>query len=185
MSSSSARDSIRIRGYREEDLAALPGIFGDWKVVQWMSWAIPHPYTEADAEAWMERVLNESPTENFIIEVSGRAAGGINILPCSGEKTGVAEMGFWLAQAYWGQGIATEAVRLFLPYVFGERRLRRVEAYLYAANLASARVLEKCGFTREAVLREAHIDRQGNVSDCLLYTLLAAEVTGQRAAYAT
>lgn len=143
-----------------------------------MSWVIPHPYTEADAEVWMVRVLNESPASDFIIEVSGRPAGGINILPSSGEKTGVAELGFWLARPYWRQGIATESVRLFLPYAFGERCLRRVEAYLYAANLASARVLEKCGFTQEAVLREAHVDRKGNVFDCLLYTLLASEAKG-------
>jgi RimJ/RimL family protein N-acetyltransferase len=64
---------------------------------------------------------------------------------------------------------------MFIPYVFHERRVRRLEAYLFAPNIASARVLEKCDFKQEAVLREAHVDREENVMDCLLYARLASD----------
>ena len=164
-----------LRPYRRDDLSELPNIFGNWEVVRWMSRVIPHPYAEADAKAWIAKVVGKSPIDHFVIEVSGVYMGGIGIDLYGGEKTGVAELSYWLGPAYWGQGIASEAVRVFIPYVFHERRVRRLEASLFAPNIASARVLEKCGFKQEAVLREAHVDREENVMDCLLYARLASD----------
>lgn len=84
-------------------------------------------------------------------------------------------LGYWLGRAYWGRGIASEAVKLLSAYALRERGLRRLEAYVFAPNVVSARVLEKCGFTREAVLRRAFIDRQDNVVDGLLYVRLDSD----------
>jgi RimJ/RimL family protein N-acetyltransferase len=60
-------------------------------------------------------------------------------------------------------------MRVLLPFAFEDRGQRRVEAYVFAHNVASARVLEKCGFAREGVLREAVTDRDGIVMDCWVY----------------
>jgi RimJ/RimL family protein N-acetyltransferase len=137
-----------------------------------MTHAFPHPYTLEDARAWIATSSAESPTNNFAIEVDGALAGGAGIRPLGGESIGVAEFGYWLGRAYWGRGIATEAAAMLAQHAFEERGLRRLEAHVYAPNVASARVLEKIGFTREAVLRSAISERDGRVTDAWLYARL-------------
>jgi [ribosomal protein S5]-alanine N-acetyltransferase len=161
-----------LRPYREDDIRTLPNLLNDYDVARWMTAAIPHPYTAADARAWIAKVSRESPTDNFAVEVDGVHAGGIGIRPHIGERSGVAEFGYWLGRSYWGRGIATEAARLIVEYAFRERNMRRLEAHVFAPNLASACVLEKCGFIREAVSREALTERNGAVVDCLFYACL-------------
>jgi ribosomal-protein-alanine N-acetyltransferase len=158
-----------LRPYRAEDAISLPNVAGDWEVARWMTAAFPHPYTAADALTWVAIASSESPVDNFAIEIEGVLAGGIGIRPLHGESTGVAEFGYWLGREHWGRGIATEASHLLIGYAFGERALRRLEAHVFAPNGASARVLEKCGFTLEGVLRQAVRERDGNVLDALLY----------------
>jgi RimJ/RimL family protein N-acetyltransferase len=144
-------------------------------VVRWLTTDIPYPYTLHNAEAWITKALSRPLPENFAIEVNGAVAGAINLFPFKGDQRGGAMLGYWLGRAYWGRGIASEAVSLLSAYALRERGLRRLEAYVFAPNVVSARVLEKCGFTREAVLRRALIDRQDNVVDGLLYVRLDSD----------
>ena len=140
-----------------------------------MSARFPHPYTRADAEAWIAKTTAESPTETFALEIDGHIAGAVAIELHDGEKIGVAEFGYWLTPAYWGKGIVTAASRLLVEYAFEVRGLRRLEAHVFAPNFASARVLEKCGFTKEATMRQRVTDREGNVVDAHLYAKLATD----------
>ncbi len=78
----------------------------------------------------------------FCIEVEGRAAGGIGLHPGHDVNRLTAELGYWLAEPFWGRGIATAAVRAIVPHGFASLPLNRIEAYVYANNPASARVLE-------------------------------------------
>ena len=110
-----------------------------------MSARFPHPYTRADAEFWIEKSTAESPTETFALEIEGRIAGVVAYETHDGERLGVAEFGYWLTPQYWGRGIVTAASRLLVEHAFEVRGLRRLEAHVFAPNLASARVLEKCG----------------------------------------
>lgn len=142
-----------------------------------MNATFPHPYTPGDARAWVAKASIEDPTDNFAIEVDGALAGGIGLRPLAGESLGVAEFGYWLGQRSWGRGLATEAARLLVRYAFRVRGLRRLEAYVFAPNLASARVVEKSGFRREAILREAIVDREGAVMDAWLYAQLRSEAS--------
>ncbi len=76
-------------------------------------------------------------------------------------RRGVAEVGYIIIPEAWGEGHATEAVRLLCEYAFSERRLNKVVSSVYETNPASARVLEKVGFRREVVLRrEAFLDAE-------------------------
>jgi len=140
-----------------------------------MTERFPHPYTRDAAQLWVDAAIGKQPTENYVIEVDGALAGGIGLRPHAGESAGVAEFGYWLGRDYWGRGIATEAARLLTAFAFARRKLRRLEAHVFAPNVPSAHVLEKCGFVREAVLREAFIDREGAIVDGLLYALLASQ----------
>lgn len=86
-----------------------------------------------------------------------------------------AEIGYWLARPFWGQGIMTDAVRAFVRYAFSELELLRLTAHVFENNVASSRVLEKNGFLLEGKLRE-HFFKDGNFLDARLYGLLKHDV---------
>lgn len=85
------------------------------------------------------------------------------------------EVGYWIAEAHWGQGLATEAVKLLVPFVFDQYHPERVQAHVMGPNQASGRVLEKAGFQYEGTLRRA-VYRRGNYWDIRMYSILAGEL---------
>jgi [ribosomal protein S5]-alanine N-acetyltransferase len=168
-----------LRPYRTRDAAAICAVADDFMVARWMTRAFPHPYTQRDAERWIAIATGDS-RETFCadaIEVDGTLAGGIGVEPYGDERGGTGAFGYWLGRAYWGRGIATEAARMLADYALGSGGLRRLEASVFAENLASARVLEKCGFTREATLQGFYLDRTGKVCDALLFARLSSQET--------
>jgi [ribosomal protein S5]-alanine N-acetyltransferase len=165
----------RLRPYRQEDVARLASIANDAEVTRWMSRRFPFPYTLADAQGWVRVASVESPVNDFAIVVDGALAGGVGIRPREHEALGVAEFGYWIGRAYWGRGIATEAAQLLVAHAFDERGLRRLEAHVFAPNAASARVLQKCGFVSEGVMRQAVVDRAGNVHDTHFFARLRTD----------
>lgn len=90
-----------------------------------------------------------------------------------------AQVGYVLPVAQWGNGYATEAVTALLHWGFEQLALNRVEADIDPRNVASARVLERLGFTREGHLRERWIV-DGEISDSLIYGLLARDWQGRQ-----
>ncbi len=163
----------RLRPYRPGDEEAICAVADDFIVARWMTGAFPHPYTRADAKLWLE-VARGKPDRHFAIKVDGILAGGIGFDPYGGERSGAASFGYWLGQKYWGRGIATEAARMLSDHALESGGLRRLEASVFAENHASARVLEKCGFSLEGVRRAHYLDRSGNVCDALLFGRLTA-----------
>ena len=71
------------------------------------------------------------------------------------EKQRTAEIGYWVARPYWGKGIASSALEEFTQGVFESTNMARLYASVFEANLASARVLSKCGYQLDAVLQSA------------------------------
>lgn len=86
-----------------------------------------------------------------------------------------ADVGYDLAQAYWGRGIGTEAVRAAVGFGFEHMNLNRIEAGTVADNIASVRLLEKLGFTREGTLREYSLEEDGSFHDEANYGILKRE----------
>ncbi len=86
------------------------------------------------------------------------------------------ELGYWIAEPFWGKGIAVEACRAVLAYAFREMEPERMQARVIAGNTASSRVLEKLGFRYEGTLRSAQL-RRGNFEDVLFYSMLLKEWT--------
>ena len=168
-------DGFVLRPFRGDDVDGLLAVADDAQVTRWMSARFPHPYTRADAEFWIAKTTTESPTETFALEIDGRIAGAVAYEAHDGERAGVAEFGYWLAPKYWGRGIITAASRLLVKHAFDVRGLRRLEAHVFAPNVASAKVLEKCGFVKEATMRQRVTDREGNVLDTYLYARLATD----------
>jgi RimJ/RimL family protein N-acetyltransferase len=132
----------------------------------------PHPYTTADARAWIEQQIRSREENNWAIEVDGHAVGGIGIEPREDVNRLSAEIGFWLGEAYWGRGIMTDAASAVTRYAFHTRGFLRVYAEVFEWNDASMRVLEKCGYAREGVLRRS-ATKAGQVIDQVVYAALA------------
>lgn len=135
--------------------------------------AIPYPYTEADADDWIRRVAAETTARgrsmNWAIRRDdGRLIGGIGFLGVEVGRSHRGEVGYWLAKPYWGKGIMTEAVRRVSMYAFEEFGLVRIQAHVFHFNAASARVLEKAGYSLEGRLRAFH-KKNGVLIDSLLY----------------
>lgn len=142
-----------LRDWRADDAHALVVHANDAQVARCLGDRFPHPYTADDAHAFIAHALHVAVEKSYAIEVNGEAAGSIGLIPGEGVERHSAELGFWLGRAYWGEGIVTAAVRALLPHAWRELRLYRVQARVFADNPASMRVLERCGFAREAVLR--------------------------------
>jgi [ribosomal protein S5]-alanine N-acetyltransferase len=87
-----------------------------------------------------------------VIEYQGLFVGNVGITPQSGWRDHLGEIGYWLAEEYWGQGIATAALRQMTDYGFTDRHFRKLFASVLTPNIASMRVLEKCGYQREGIL---------------------------------
>jgi RimJ/RimL family protein N-acetyltransferase len=128
----------------------------------------PYPYTEADAESWFALLGTVSPATHWALDVDGEAVGGIGFELGLGNYAKTGHFGYWLGESYWGRGIMSAAVRATVEYVFSHADVVRLEAPVFEWNSPSMRVLEKCGFVREGVLRRSAF-KDGQVIDTVLY----------------
>jgi L-aminopeptidase/D-esterase-like protein/RimJ/RimL family protein N-acetyltransferase len=161
-----------VRDWRPEDAEAMAPLANDREVWRNLRDVFPHPYGVDDGHRFIAMARTMSPRTYFAIEVEGRVAGAIGYtLHGDVERVG-AEMGYWLGRPYHGRGIATEAVRALTAHAFAQHpELQRIYAVPFAWNPASARVLEKAGFTLEGTMRRSAL-KDGQLVDQLLYARL-------------
>ena len=158
----------RVRSWRVGDESALARHADNRKIWLNVRDRFPHPYTLADAEAWVAQAALAAPETQFAIEVNGEAAGGIGLFLQQDVERYSAEIGYWLGEPYWGRGVATAAVRRFTDFAFATFELCRIYANVFAWNPASCRVLEKAGYRLEGRLHCAAA-KDGRMVDGLLY----------------
>lgn len=163
--------SAVIRPWRQTDAADLARLADDRAVWLGLRDVFPHPYGVEDAHRFIAFATGMTPQTYFAIDVGGTLAGGIGYtLHQDVERIG-AEVGYWLGRAFWGRGITTSALRLLTAHAFaGHPELRRLWAVPFARNVASARVLEKCGYRLEGTLRQSAI-KDGVVLDQWMYAI--------------
>lgn len=132
----------------------------------------PHPYMVEDAEQFINMVLSKEPPRiDFAIEIDGKVVGGIGIVLNSDVERISAEIGYWLGEEYWNRGIMTDVVKEMVDYTFSHLPIRKLYASVFDFNKASQRVLEKAGFEKEGVLRQAAI-KNGQIIDFHYYGLI-------------
>jgi RimJ/RimL family protein N-acetyltransferase len=133
--------------------------------------SFPHPYTPDRATNWVRLQQSANRVSDFAIANAEEAIGGIGFTILRDVHRKTAEVGYWLGEPFWGQGIATAALTALTEYAFANFDLARLEAAVYEWNPASARVLEKCGFVLEGRLRKS-VTKDGRTIDQWLYALV-------------
>jgi RimJ/RimL family protein N-acetyltransferase len=167
-------DGYLVREYRHSDLASIVAHANNPNVARNLEDRFPYPYTAKNAEEWFARIRDQDPVTNFAIADPNQVIGSIGIQPLEDIYRCTAELGYWLGETFWGRGIATRAVRAFTAWGFQSFDVTRIQARVFESNPASARVLEKAGFTCEGRLRQSAI-KQGVVLDLDLYAILRHE----------
>jgi RimJ/RimL family protein N-acetyltransferase len=160
-----------VRDWERADKASLVRHANNRNVWRNLLDRFPHPYTEADAESWFVFVGSLSPRTHWALDIDGEAVGGIGVDLGQGNYARTGHFGYWLGESYWGRGIMSAAVRATVEYVFSRTDVVRLEAPVFEWNPASMRLLEKCGFMREGVLRRSAF-KDGQLIDTVLYALI-------------
>jgi RimJ/RimL family protein N-acetyltransferase len=157
-----------VRAWTMKDADALTRHANNINVARQLRDRFPHPYTIDAARAFLKHAISTEPPTNFAIQVDQDAIGGIGFLRGSDVERYSAEIGYWLSEPYWGQGIATEAVVLVTEYAFRRLNMLRLFALPFADNVASTRVLEKAGYAREGTLHCSSV-KYGAPKDQAMY----------------
>lgn len=157
-----------LRPWRLDDGPALQRAADDRRIARTLRDSFPWPYTLAEADRWLLWATTRIPVRELAVTVDDVPVGGIGYVVGEDVHHRSAEVGYWLAPAWWGRGIATAAVRALAGYAFDAEDLLRLHAMVFANNPASMRVLEKAGWAREGVLRH-HVSKDGTVLDVVLY----------------
>lgn len=160
-----------VREWARSDKAALVRFANNRNVWRNLTHMFPHPYTEADADWWFSFLARMPEPTSWAIEVDGLAVGSIGVTLKEGVYAKSADFGYWLGEPYWGRGIMTEAVKAVSTHAMRRFGLIRLEAPVFEWNPSSMRVLEKCGFVREGVLRASAV-KDGEVIDRVIYALV-------------
>ena len=173
-----ADEVVALRPWREADVERGLMLFAD-PLVQRFSWTEARPYTVADARAYFARIeagrRAGAAVELAIAEPGdpGAVLGCVSLFEIDAVNARAAT-GYWLAAHGRGRGAATHAVRLLTGWGIATLGLRRLQITCAPDNAASQAVAERCGFTREGVLR-SNMAFKGGRRDTVVYGLVAAE----------
>jgi RimJ/RimL family protein N-acetyltransferase len=169
---------VLLRPWDEADVPGKLLAFSD-PVMRQFSWRTA-PYTEADARSDLadqeEARLRGEGLTFALVEPGDKAVvlGGCSLDDVRLDR-GCAALGYWLASAARGRGVATHAVRLLARWAFADLGLARLELTCGPDNEASQRVAERCGFVREGLLR-SQVPFKGARRDSVIYSLLPGEL---------
>lgn len=159
-----------LRPWNINDLESLVQHANNPKIAKFMTDGFPHPYTKEKGISFIEMATKDSPIHIFAIDMDGKAIGGIGIHPQQDIMKKNAELGYWLGEEYWGKGIVSGAIKQVIDFAFTTYDINRVFARPFGTNVASQKVLEKCGFKLEARLEKV-IFKNGEYLDELIYAI--------------
>lgn len=136
----------------------------------YLSNRLPYPYTEESADWWLGMVSEHDGKDGVFraIAADGKIVGNISVEQKSDVYCKDGEIGYLLMTDYWSSGIMTEAVRQICAAAFSELDIVRITGLVYAPNTASIRVLEKNGFVREGLQRNA-VYKDDKIYDLCLF----------------
>ncbi|MFN4080573.1 MAG: GNAT family N-acetyltransferase [Saprospiraceae bacterium] len=169
-------NELRLRQMKEDDLPNLALRLNHPQIAN-NTQTIPYPYSLRDAEFFFEKIKSEyaasgTPKHWIVEHCELGLVGGVGVSMKGGAEEHKDEIGYAFGAAYWGRGFATAAVRALTAMQFETRpSLVRMEAWVYAYNPASVRVLEKSGYRREGYCRSFFVKNDRCVDAWLLARL--------------
>lgn len=191
---------ITLRSFKTADAELLVHYLNDKQTTQYITAAIPQPYTKDDASWWIEHANSSSPTDVIIkgIEFNGVMVGCISATAGRFEYNRSAELGYWIGRIplnkeplskessdkkslskewpnkeLWNQGIGTKALSLFVEELNNTTDFARLFVSVVACNGASIRVLEKNGFTFDGLLKQASYKNGEFYDECMMSRIFA------------
>ena len=172
-------ENLRLRPYTLADAPEMQRLIGERDIAS-TTLNIPYPYEDGKAEEWIS-----GHQENFdrgvdiqfaiIDREQGFLIGGIGIN--INKEFENAEIGYWIAKRYWGNGYCTEAAGAVLGYGFEVMGLNRIHAMHMTRNPASGRIMQKIGMKHEGTSRQA-VKKWGKFEDMEYYGILRSEYAG-------
>ena len=161
-----------LRKWRASDAKDLAAALNNEKILNNLRDGLPFPYTEQDAADYISAMLASDANDTFAyaITVNDRAIGSIGAFRQSNIHRQTAELGYYLAEEYWGRGIMTDAIRQLCGIVFETTDILRIFAEPFSYNTGSRRALEKAGFCYEGTMKSNAV-KNGKVLDMTLYSL--------------
>lgn len=165
-----------IRKWRLSDAGDLAAALSNPRVLNNLRDGLPYPYTAADAEDYICAMLSadENSTFAFAVTLEDRAIGSIGAFRQGNIHSRTAELGYYLAEEYWGRGLMTQAIRQICQWIFTHTDILRVYAEPFSYNTGSCRVLEKAGFHYEGLMKNNAV-KNGKLLDMKLYALTRDE----------
>jgi RimJ/RimL family protein N-acetyltransferase len=167
---------FEIRKWQLSDAASIAENANNIAIWNNLRDALPHPYTKKDGKQFIAMAMNmPEPATLLAIEVDGKAVGSIGITLHTDVERITAELGYFIGEKYWNRGIMTAAVKEMTEYAFLHfPELRKIYATPFDFNFASQRVLQKAGFEREAILKQAAI-KNGKIIDLHYYSIFKSQ----------
>lgn len=164
---------FKLRPWKKSDAPSVARYANNEKIARNLRDGFPYPYTLADAEAFIGVALSgKEGIHLYAIDINGEAVGSIGATIGTDIYRINAEIGYWLAEEYWGEGIITKAISQLTSIIFDTYPdIIRVYAEPFADNRASAKALEKAGFRLEATFRK-NVIKRGVIKDSLIYSVL-------------
>jgi RimJ/RimL family protein N-acetyltransferase len=164
---------LELRGWTSDDVPALVAACNDEEIRRWLP-MIPSPYTDDDAQAFVENRVPNVGRHQFAITENGLVVGAIGLDVT--ESIGQGTIGYWCAREARGRGVTTRALRLLSQHAFENIGLERLQLFTDPDNRVSQRVAEKAGYQREGVVRSHLPQRDGTRRDSIAFSLLPGEL---------
>ena len=159
-----------LRPWAFDDLESLVRHADNPKISRFMSDKFIHPYTADQGRRFISFATQNPPYRILAIDIGGEAMGAIGIHPQEDIQRKNAELGYWLAEPFWGKGIMTAAIRQMVEYGFAHWDIERIFARPFGTNTGSQRALQKAGFVLEARL-EKTLYKDGEYLDEWIYAV--------------
>ncbi|MEO8230770.1 MAG: GNAT family protein [Ignavibacteriota bacterium] len=163
--------NIQIRDFHLTDVDALVKYANNYKISKFMRDSFPYPYTEENATGWINYIKKNNFNLSFALANDTELIGGIGALPQVDVHRFSAEVGFWIGEPFWNQGIISKTLHAFCSYLFSKYNFNRLTANVFEGNDASKRVLEKTGFILEGTQRK-NVYKENKFFDHYIYGLL-------------
>lgn len=164
-----------VRSFLYGDASALSRHGNNLNIARNLRDSFPHPYTIEHARAWIQHVKENESANRFVIACGPEAIGEIGFVAQLDVHRHSAEIGYWISEQHWGKGVMSKALGCVSDYAFERQNIVRLFADVVEYNQGSSRVLDKCGYQLEGVLRK-HIFKGEEFFDQLLFSKIRQDV---------